>query len=72
MQQSVVTHAERSVTAGVWGAVTETALARRGLAKAPCSCRKQCGARCTCKLRGAHCSRKCGCKCKVGANCGNH
>lgn len=53
-------------------AVTETALARRGLAKAPCSCRKQCGARCTCKLRGVHCSRKCGCKCKVGANCGNH
>lgn len=51
--------------------VSETALARRGLAK-PCKCRKQCNQRCPCKRRGAHCSRKCGCKCKVGANCGNH
>lgn len=51
--------------------VSTTALARRGLAKS-CRCKKQCGPNCSCKKRGAACSRKCGCKCKKGANCGNH
>lgn len=56
-------------TAGV-PEVSMTALAR-GLAKG-CSCRKQCGPKCPCKKRNSPCSRGCGCKCKVGANCGNH
>lgn len=51
--------------------VAPSALARRGMRLA-CRCRKQCGPKCPCKRRKEPCHRKCGCKCKEGANCGNH